>query len=701
MKKLIFALALLFLNGLLFAQEYTWMKGPTVVGTSGVYGTMGVSAPGNNPGGRHGCGKWVDLAGNLWLFGGEGYSASNTFGWLNDLWKYNITTNEWTWIRGSNQNDQTANYGTLGVASPSNEPGAREFMASWTDAAGNFWMYGGDGFDATAFGRLGDLWKYNPLTNEWTWMKGYNTIAQNGVYGTLGLASALNMPGGRYGSGTWQDAAGNLYLYGGRGLAASGPQGYLNDMWKYNITTNQWTWINGANTTNSLGQYGTINVPAMGNYPGARYLPNCWTDASDNVYLFGGFGMSSGPTGYLGDLWKFDPVAATWAWIKGSNVTNATGVYGTQGIASATTMPGCRRAGATWRDDCGNLWLFGGEGNATVNNAGMLNDLFKYNTTSNEFTWIKGSNQTNVSSVYGTQGIEAATNTPSSRTYNTWWKDLSGDFWLMGGEEYDTLLFSSDHISDLWRLRVPANPDTILASPLPLCSGATVSFTAIGSGTGTQWFSSLTSTTAIANGSVFSTSTLTTTGTPSVYNFYAEVINCSALPRSSVTVTVNPLPVLSTAGSQTLSCSGFSANLSASGANTYTWSTLPPQSGSVIAVSPNASTNYTVTGTGANGCTGTAMTLLNVVVCPGISEIKENVTHTLFPNPNEGQFKLSIPSPFNKAEFNLINTLGQIVYRQEIHSADTFIKAELSKGIYHYQVLINENIQATGKLVIE
>lgn len=226
MKKLVFAAALLFLNGLLLAQDYTWMKGPTVVGTSGVYGTMGVSAPANNPGGRHGCGKWVDLAGNLWLFGGEGYSASNTFGWLNDLWKYNITTNEWTWIRGSNQNDQTGNYGTLGVASPSNEPGAREFMASWTDAAGNFWMYGGDGFAATSsFGRLGDLWKYNPTTNEWTWMKGYNSTGQTGVYGTQGTASPLNMPGCRYGSGTWNDATGNLYLYGGRGLGASGFQG--------------------------------------------------------------------------------------------------------------------------------------------------------------------------------------------------------------------------------------------------------------------------------------------------------------------------------------------------------------------------------------------------------------------------------------------------------------------------------------------
>lgn len=159
--------------------------------------------------------------------------------------------------------------------------------------------------------------------------------------------------------------------------------------------------------------------------------------------------------------------------------------------------------------------------------------------------------------------------------------------------------------------------------------------------------------------------------------------------------------MLSTAGSQTLSCSGYSASLIASGANTYTWSTVPPQSGSVIAVSPNTNTNYTVTGTGPNGCKGTATTLLNVVVCPGMAEIKGNVIYELYPNPSQGEFKLVIQSSFNKAELKLMNNLGQIVYREKIQSGETFIKPELSKGVYHYQLIINDNQKAAGKLVIE
>lgn len=36
-------------------------------------------------------------------------------------------------------------YGTMGVEDPSNEPGSRFGAATWTDADGNFWLFGGEG----------------------------------------------------------------------------------------------------------------------------------------------------------------------------------------------------------------------------------------------------------------------------------------------------------------------------------------------------------------------------------------------------------------------------------------------------------------------------------------------------------------------------------------------------------------------------
>src|SRR6218665_2153080 len=205
-----------------FSQNFTWLKGSNTSSVASTYGTQGVAAPGNNPGGRHGCATWTDASGNLWLFGGEGYSSTTNLSWLNDLWKYNPITNQWTWIRGSNAPNAIGAYGTQGVAAPGNDPGAREFMVSWTDASGNFWLYDGDRYASTAtFGRLGDLWKYNPNTNKCTWMKGPNLVDVYGTYGTQNAPAPGNFPGSRYGTATWVDNNGQFWLYGGRGFGAS------------------------------------------------------------------------------------------------------------------------------------------------------------------------------------------------------------------------------------------------------------------------------------------------------------------------------------------------------------------------------------------------------------------------------------------------------------------------------------------------
>ena len=53
-----------------------------------------------------------------------------------------------------------------------------------------------------------------------------------GVYGTLGVPSANNFPGGRSNAVTWVDTDGNFWLFGGYGYAATGA-GLLNDLWMY------------------------------------------------------------------------------------------------------------------------------------------------------------------------------------------------------------------------------------------------------------------------------------------------------------------------------------------------------------------------------------------------------------------------------------------------------------------------------------
>ncbi|WP_412850979.1 T9SS type B sorting domain-containing protein [Chryseobacterium sp. PMSZPI] len=83
--------------------------------------------------------------------------------------------------------------------------------------------------------------------------------------------------------------------------------------------------------------------------------------------------------------------------------------------------------------------------------------------------------------------------------------------------------------------------------------------------------------------------------------------------QSSVTVirnTTSPTVILSSP--KLTICRGESVTITASGATTYVWASLPG-TGNTQTVSPSSATTYSVTGTGANGCTSTANITINVV----------------------------------------------------------------------------------------
>jgi len=87
-----------------------------------------------------GCCDDQDASGNFWLFGGQGLDSAGTTGLLNDLWEYNSTANQWTWIGPSTSNaaNQNGNYGTLGTGSGTTAPGGRQAAVLWADAPAIF-----------------------------------------------------------------------------------------------------------------------------------------------------------------------------------------------------------------------------------------------------------------------------------------------------------------------------------------------------------------------------------------------------------------------------------------------------------------------------------------------------------------------------------------------------------------------------------
>ena len=365
--------------------QWAWMAGNS--NTSSINAGIYPAAPGptsgaltNLPGQRFGGATWVDVAGNFWMFGGNGTDANGSTGLLSDLWSYSPSSNWWTWQGG-------ASHAGVPASPPTNYPSARYNAAHWTSASGIFYLFGGQGIvnsgtpAAPTVGALNDLWQFNPTTSTWTLINGIpGSLNISGVYGaTTGTASASNQPGGRHSATTWTDSSGNFWLFGGAGIDAAGKSGQLNDLWKFSTTSNQWTWVNGANSVNTIGNYGTNAVAAATNQPGARFGGVGWIDRSGNLWMAGGYGLNyQGTLVYLNDLWEYRTTSNQWVWVNGSYVGNAAGVYGTLGVLTSYNTPGSRYGSSGWRDSAGNFWMYGGTGYDAAGTNGNLGDIWKF-----------------------------------------------------------------------------------------------------------------------------------------------------------------------------------------------------------------------------------------------------------------------------------------------------------------------------------
>ena len=87
----------------------------------------------------------------------------------------------------------------------------------------------------------------------------------------------------------------------------------------------QWTWMNGSDSVNAIGHYGTQGVFDSLNTPPALYEACEWTDNDGNFWLFGGLHPIT--SNFYGDLWEFNPNINQWAWIKGPGIPNQFGIY--------------------------------------------------------------------------------------------------------------------------------------------------------------------------------------------------------------------------------------------------------------------------------------------------------------------------------------------------------------------------------------
>jgi N-acetylneuraminic acid mutarotase len=211
--------------------QWTWVSGSSTVDAQGVYGTQGTATAANVPGSRTSPVSWIDSAGDLWLFGGDGLDTNGNRANLNDLWRYSPATGQWTWLSGSDTGDADGVYGTQGTAAPANVPGGRAGSVGWLDSSGNLWLFGGYGHDSAGVGdELNDLWRFSPASGQWTWVGGMDTAADVGFYGTPG---SPGVPGARENPASWIDSQGHLWLFGGAAYDSVAATGVINDMWTF------------------------------------------------------------------------------------------------------------------------------------------------------------------------------------------------------------------------------------------------------------------------------------------------------------------------------------------------------------------------------------------------------------------------------------------------------------------------------------
>ncbi len=149
---------------------------------------------------------------------------------------------------------------------------------------------------------------------------------------------------------------------------------------------------------------------------------------------------------------------------------------------------------------------------------------------------------------------------------------------------------------------------------------------------------------------------------------------------------VNSLPNVNAVSNLSLICIGQTASLTASGANTYTWSTA--STNTVIAVSPGITTTYTISGTDGNGCENFSIITQSVSTCTDIFITKQNKNNLInvYPNPFTNEVTVSINHQ-TKTKLQVFNSLGSLVYSTELKESVLEINLkDQPNGIYFIQV---------------
>ncbi len=243
--------------------------------------------------------------------------------------------------------------------------------------------------------------------------------------------------------------------------------------------------------------------------------------------------------------------------------------------------------------------------------------------------------------------------------------------------------------SSTLNITVVNNPTvTLNSSTTTICAGGSVTLSASGAN---SYFWSPTS--------AITASTVVSPPGALIYSVTgSDANNCT--DTKSVFISVLPLPNMAVTSSSSLLCIGNSANLTVSGAATYTWD--GGSNNTSIIVTPTVNTTYTVIGTSAFGCVNTVFYTQNVSICTDLE--KENLDKkfsiSIYPNPNNGEFYVSEFENNIGKEIEIYNALGQLIKQLKIESLIQKVNiSEYPAGLYFVKIRDGNSVLIIAKII--
>ena len=154
------------------------------------------------------------------------------------------------------------------------------------------------------------------------------------------------------------------------------------------------------------------------------------------------------------------------------------------------------------------------------------------------------------------------------------------------------------------------------------------------------------------------------------------------------------MPTITLSATSNTVCAGNTVALTASGANSYTWSTT--ETTTTISATPTVTTNYTVTGTDGNGCMN--MDTLSIIVencTTGMNQLSiNNEQLSVYPNPANNILNVVLrQAQDDNATLVITDMMGNTVKQSIMYNSQSLINvADLADGIYNISISTNDGV---------